>query len=368
MKILTIVGARPQFIKSYPVSKAISEHKNVEEVLLHTGQHYDFNMSKIFFSQLSLKEPDYNLGVGSASHGKQTGEMLNGIEGVIKKESPDLILIYGDTNSTLAGALSGAKCHIPVAHIEAGLRSYNMKMPEEVNRVLADRISSYLFCPTETSVGNLVKEGFGSFKYQGSKLKKPKVILSGDVMYDTFLLCKKIVNPSPEIKKLIEDSDKFYLATIHRAENTDSKNNLKNIIEALESISKDMPIIIPIHPRTKEKLNNYNIAPIKLRLIQPVGYFDMLYLLEKCHAVLTDSGGLQKEAYFSKKPCITLREETEWTELVEIGANIVVGANKESIIEAAKSIAKFNAKIKTGIYGNGNASKKIIKLLVKDLT
>ncbi|NMC60969.1 MAG: UDP-N-acetyl glucosamine 2-epimerase, partial [Candidatus Methanofastidiosa archaeon] len=228
MKILTIVGAMPQFIKSYPISKAISEYEDIKEVLLHTGQHYDFNMSKIFFSQLSLKEPDYNLGVGSGSHGKQTGEMLKGIENVILKESPDLILIYGDTNSTLAGALSGVKSQIPVAHIEAGLRSYNMKMPEEINRILSDRISTYLFCPTETAVHNLMKEGFDSFNYEGFKFNKPKVILSGDVMYDAFLLCKKKLEPSSKILEIIKNFDRFYLATIHRSENTDIKNNLVN--------------------------------------------------------------------------------------------------------------------------------------------
>ena len=367
MKILTIVGARPQFIKAYPVSKAISEHKNVEEILLHTGQHYDFNMSKIFFSELSLKEPDYNLGVGSGSHGKQTGEMLKGIEDVIAKESPNLILIYGDTNSTLAAALAGAKCQIPVAHIEAGLRSYNLKMPEEINRILADRISTYLFCPTETAVNNLIKEGFSNFNYQGFKFNKPKVIFSGDVMYDAFLLCKKILKPSPEIHKLAEKYSQFYLATVHRAENTDIKVNLKNIIDALDKISKDIPVIFPIHPRTREKLKNYNIAPEKLKLIEPVGYFDMLYLLDNCKAVFTDSGGLQKEAYFSKKPCITLREETEWTELVQIGANRLVGSDDALITNAAQDINKTHLKIKTGIYGNGSASKEIIDLLVKDL-
>jgi UDP-GlcNAc3NAcA epimerase len=368
LKILTIVGARPQFIKAYPVSKAISEKKDIEEVLLHTGQHYDFNMSKIFFSQLSLKEPDYNLGVGSGTHGKQTGEMLKGIEDVILKESPNLILIYGDTNSTLAGALSGAKCQIPVAHVEAGLRSYNMRMPEEINRILADRISSYLFCPTETAVNNLIKEGFSNFNYEGFIFKKPKVINSGDVMYDAFLLCKEALNPAPEIKKITEDHDKFYLATIHRAENTDSKNNLKNIIDALEEISKDAPVILPIHPRTKAKLINHNIVTNKLKLIEPVGYFDMLYLLDKCQAVLTDSGGLQKEAYFSGKPCITLREETEWTELIGIGANTLVGPKKDKIIESVRNTNMVNIKVKNGIYGNGNASNGIVDLLSKDLS
>lgn len=368
MKILTIVGARPQFIKSYPISKAISDYQDIEEVLLHTGQHYDFNMSKIFFSELSLKEPKYNLGVGSGAHGKQTGEMLKGIEEIILKESPDLILIYGDTNSTLAGALSGAKCQIPVAHVEAGLRSYNMKMPEEINRLLADRISSYLFCPTEVAVNNLIREGYNNFNFEGFIFKKPKIVNSGDVMYDAFLLCKEILKPSSEIKKIAEELDNFYVATIHRAENTDSKNNLKNIIQGLEEISKNIPVILPIHPRTKEKLNSYNIVPSKVKLIDPVSYFDMIYLLEKCLAVLTDSGGLQKEAYFSEKPCITLREETEWVELIDIGANVLVGTNKDKIIKESENINKSQLKIKSGLYGNGRASKEIIDLIIKDLT
>lgn len=367
MKILTILGARPQFIKSYPVSKVILDYEEIEEVILHTGQHYDFNMSKIFFSQLTLKEPKYNLGVGSGTHGKQTGEMLKGIEKIILKESPDIVLIYGDTNSTLAGALSGAKCQIPVAHVEAGLRSYNRKMPEEINRILADRISSYLFCPTETAVNNLAKEGFNNFKYEGFIFKKPKIINSGDVMYDSFLMCKKILEPSSEIKKITRDIGKFYLATIHRAENTDLKNNLKNIIEALEEISKNMPIVIPLHPRTKVKLINYGIVTNRLKIIEPVGYFDMLYLLDKCKAVLTDSGGLQKEAYFSGKPCITLRGETEWTELVDVGANILVGTNKDKIVQTLEGLDNVSLKIDAEMYGKGNSSEKIIKLLIEDL-
>lgn len=367
MKILTVVGARPQFIKSYPVSNALSFERDIEEILLHTGQHYDFNMSKVFFSELDLKEPDYNLEVGSGPHGKQTGEMLKGVEDIIYKESPDLILIYGDTNSTLAGALAGAKCHIPVAHIEAGLRSFNLRMPEEVNRILADRVSTYLFCPTETSVKNLEMEGFSKFKYEGFKFKNPKVVFSGDVMYDAFLMCKSVLAPSKEIKDLTEEHQSYCLATVHRAESTDSKENLKKIFQALDEVSKESIVILPIHPRTKEKLRVYGISPNRTKLVDPVSYFDMLYLLENSQAVFTDSGGLQKEAYFSKKPCITLRNETEWTELIDIGVNTLAGQNEEKIIESFQNMSN-DFKGKRDIYGDGKASKKIVRIIKRDLT
>lgn len=367
MKILSIVGARPQFIKSYPISRAIESYKGeIKEILLHTGQHYDFNLSKIFFNQLCLKEPDYNLGVGSNKHGKQTGEMIEGIEKIITKETPDLALIYGDTNSTLAGSIAAAKCQIPVGHIEAGLRSFNLKMPEEVNRVLADRISSYLFCPTINAVNILKREGFEKFNYSNSKFNKPKIILSGDVMYDAFLLCKDIMIPSEMVDMLVRENQPFYLCTIHRAENTDSKIRLNNILEALDEISKNVTVLFPVHPRTKNKILEYGIKIKNIILIEPVGYFDMLYLLDKCKAVFTDSGGLQKESYFSKKLCITLREETEWIELVDISANFLVGANKERIIKAEAEILSKKIIKNQELYGNGKSSETILKVIYED--
>lgn len=369
MKILTIVGARPQFIKSYPISKTVDKYNGeIQEVLLHTGQHYDFNLSKIFFSQLSLKEPNYNLNVGSGPHGAQTGLMLEGIEKIILKEAPDLVLIYGDTNSTLAGAIAGAKCQIPVAHIEAGLRSFNLKMPEEINRILADRVSTYLFCPTENSVNNLKNEGFEKFNYSNFKCNGPKIVFSGDVMYDAFLLCKNKMKPSGSTYNLIKENWPFYLSTIHRAESTDSKEKLRDIIEALEEISKKIPILCPIHPRTKNKIIEYGIKIKNLILIEPVGYFDMLYMLDNCKAVFTDSGGLQKEAYFSNKICVTLREETEWKELVDIGANILVGSDKKRILKTETELSNKKVIIQKGIYGNGNSSERILKLLYEDFS
>jgi len=353
MKIATIVGARPQFIKMAPVSRELRKHFN--EIVIHTGQHYDYEMNRIFFEQLNIPEPDYYLDVGSGSHGYQTGEMIKRIEEVLMKEKPDLVLVYGDTNSTLAGALVAVKLHIGVAHVEAGLRSFDKGMPEEINRVLTDHISDYLFAPTETAVENLYKEGI-----------KNGVYLTGDVMYDALLYNIKIARKKSKILKELRLKPKGYLlATVHRAENTDNKENLESIIDAF--IESNELIVFPAHPRTQKYLKTYGLMEeikksTNVLLIPPVGYLDMLVLEENGRKILTDSGGVQKEAYFLKVPCITLRERTEWVETVKDGWNILVGANRRKIV---KAIEEFKPKGKTYTYrfGDGRASEKIAEIL-----
>jgi len=368
MKVLTIVGARPQFIKVAPVSREL--RKKHQEILVHTGQHYDKNMSDIFFEELEIPNPDYNLAIGSGGHGKQTGEMLVRIEEVILSEKPDWVLVYGDTNSTLAGALAASKLHIPVAHVEAGLRSYNRKMPEEINRVLTDHISSILFCPTKNAVQNLIKEGFSNICNNGELLSKetsfeqsnPFVVNVGDVMYDSTIYNSKIAQQNSKIiQKLSLNS--YILATIHRAENTDSPKRLKSIIEALIEISKDKQIIFPIHPRTSRKIKELGIEFItkRITLIEPVSYLDMLVLEQKALTVITDSGGVQKEAFFFKVPCITLRDETEWIETVEAGWNTLVQAKPDEIVKALARPIPGNSS--SFHYGAGRAAELIISIL-----
>ncbi|AMM53547.1 non-hydrolyzing UDP-N-acetylglucosamine 2-epimerase [Pyrococcus kukulkanii] len=353
MKIATIVGARPQFIKMAPVSREL--RKYFEEIVIHTGQHYDYEMNKIFFEQLNIPEPNYYLSVGSGTHGYQTGEMLKRIEEVLMEEKPDLVLVYGDTNSTLAGALAAVKLHIKVAHVEAGLRSFDKRMPEEINRVLTDHVSDYLFAPTETAVKNLYEEGI-----------REGVYLTGDVMYDALLYNIKIARKKSKIlRELGLKPKKYLLATVHRAENTDNRENLKNIIEAF--IESSELIIFPVHPRTKKCLTEYGLIK-KLEkadnvlLIPPVGYLDMLVLEENARKILTDSGGIQKEAYFLKVPCITLRERTEWVETVEDGWNVLVGADKLKILDAIQNFEP-SGETYTYKFGDGKASKKIVEII-----
>lgn len=351
MKIITIIGARPQFIKAAPVSREL--RKEHTELIIHTGQHYDANMSDIFFEELHIPKPDYSLGVGSGSHGKQTGEMLAKIEEIFLKEQPDYCLVYGDTNSTLAGALAAAKLHIPVVHIEAGLRSFNKKMPEEVNRIMTDHVSEYLFCPTETAVKNLHDENIHH-----------NVINVGDVMYDAVLYNKQLANEKSEIlSKHGLESKGYHLITIHRAENTDDREKIENILQAFSRI--ETPKVWPIHPRTKHTLENYGLKLDEipnLIVIEPVGYLDMLTLEANAAKIITDSGGVQKEAYFMEVPCVTVREQTEWVETLQEDANILVGTVVEKIVAA---VGKDVHPIYHEIFGDGKAAQKILEVLSK---
>lgn len=373
MRIVTIVGARPQFIKAAVVSRAIEKHNRcgintIEEIIIHTGQHYDANMSDIFFKEMEIPCPRYNLGVRSVHHGAMTGEMLGKLETILLTERPNILLVYGDTNSTLAGALAAVKLKIPVAHVEAGLRSFNMEMPEEINRILTDRISKWLFCPTETAVLNLNQEGLSNVLSKTEHTAKPLVINVGDVMYDAALYYRKIGSSTSAILTLISKlSTGFYLATIHRAENTDDPVRLSNIVSALDDISKSNPIVLPLHPRTKKRIRDMGIMFTNVHIIDPVGYFDMLSLINSCQGVFTDSGGLQKEAYFFNKPCVTLREETEWVELVQTGNNILVGVDRQKISAGEHWLKRERVVEPTvrNLYGVGDAGDKIVQVLTE---
>ena len=357
-KIVTIVGARPQFIKAAVISRLIRNEysERITEFLVHTGQHYDQNMSDIFFKEMMIPEPDINLNVGSGTHGKMTGEMLIKIEEVLIKQNPDIVLVYGDTNSTLAGALAASKRHIPVAHVEAGLRSFNMTMPEEQNRILTDHISTYLFCPTENSVKNLQREGI-----------EKGVFNVGDVMYDANLFYRNIIEKLKNKKSIFKEKKlpgDYFLLTIHRAENTDIISNLKSIIAALNDSNKN--VIFPVHPRTNKLIKKYNLKLNEnIYCINPVGYYEMLELEKNCNFIITDSGGVQKEAYFFNKPCITLRNETEWVETIEQGVNFLAGSNKEKILSYIKKIKKPRNLL--NLYGDGNSGYKILERLLNKI-
>lgn len=358
MKIVTIVGARPQFIKAAPVSRAIEKHNRrdpeaqITEIIVHTGQHYDDAMSAVFFRDLDLPKPHANLNVGSGPHGWQTAQMLMHIEKVLMEQMPDMVLVYGDTNSTLAGALAAVKLHIPVAHVEAGLRSFNKDMPEEHNRVVSDHLSDLLFCPTQTAVKNLEHEGITK-----------GVHCVGDVMCDSVLFNINLAEKRSHILKQYNLDPKSYaLATVHRAENTDEPERLKSILHALEEItSNGLPVILPLHPRTRNKISDFNLSQDSLQLIDPVSYLDMLVLEKQAKVILTDSGGVQKEAYWFKVPCITLRNETEWVETVEAGCNVVVGSDREKIVEAVKFFK--TDKPRPEFYGDGRSAEKIVDVL-----
>lgn len=345
-KIITVVGARPQFIKAATLSRQF-KLLGIEEKIIHTGQHFDANMSEIFFDEMEIPKPAYQLDIHGVSHGAMTGRMLEGIEKILMTEKPDGVLVYGDTNSTLAGALAAAKLHIPVIHVEAGLRSFNMEMPEEINRILTDRISNALFCPTDTAVNNLMREGFDNMPIQ--------IIKNGDVMQDAAMYyADKAQLKSDIIRKA--GLNKFVLATIHRQENTDNPENLKNIIEGLNAIHKEIPVVVPMHPRTRNILaQNYQLPDFTI--IDPVGYFDMIMLLKSCEMVITDSGGVQKEAFFFAKHCITLREQTEWVELVDKGFNLLVGSDIDKLRDAFAFFKTKKSDFSINLYGNGKAAE-----------
>jgi UDP-GlcNAc3NAcA epimerase len=373
MKIVTIVGARPQFIKAGAVNRAIQESNKkkarIREIWVHTGQHYDTLMDKVFFEELKLPKPDYHLGVGSGSHAKQTGLMLERVERVLEKEKPEMVIVYGDTNSTLAGALAAAKLNIPVGHVEAGLRSYNQAMPEEINRLLTDHLSTFLFCPTDQAVQNLLKEGI--------KDGRTRIVKNvGDVMYDSILYYSKmaekkstvlndlnLVSPQSAIR-----NPQYYLATLHRAENTDDPKRLKSILTALNEIGKKVPTVLPLHPRTKKRMEIYHfLSKFKnIKFIEPVSYLDMLKLERKAKAILTDSGGIQKEAYWLRVPCFTLREETEWVETIKSGWNVLTGTNAKRIVEEVGHLEKRKRHPEGNkIFGDGKAGEKIVQILIR---
>lgn len=377
IKICTIVGARPQFIKAAAISRAVAARNRshasppVAELLLHTGQHYDDGMSDVFFRELAIPDPAYNLGVGSGTHGWQTGTMLAKIEEVLLEERPDWVLIYGDTNSTLAGALAAAKLHIRIAHVEAGLRSFNRRMPEEINRVVADRLSDLLLCPSLTAVANLAAEGIGgetavaasSLALKDTIQKtSPQVVVTGDVMADALLFAAGMASAGDILVRLQLKPKDYLLATVHRAENTENSARLGNILAAFGALPDT--VIFPIHPRTRKLLEQTSCSvPKNVKIIEPLGYFDMIALQKSARMLLTDSGGMQKEAYWLKVPCVTLREETEWVETVTLGWNVLAGADRDRIIEAVRSFKI--PKTHEPLYGDGRAAERCLAAILE---
>ena len=380
LKILTIIGARPQIIKAAAISRAIKNNfqTQLKEIIVHTGQHYDANMSQVFFDELNIPLPDYNLNVGSGSHGKQSAAMIIGIEEILVKEQPNAIVLYGDTNSTLAGAIAASKIHIPIVHIEAGLRSFSKAMPEEINRIMCDHASTLLFSPTKTGYNNLINEGFKTNTTALYNSDNPKIYHCGDVMYDNSLYFSKISESKSDIlKKLNLSSNHFILATIHRNNNTDEPERLNALFKSLNDISiqNKLEVVLPLHPRTA-KLLETNLYPDLLanvksntgfKIIEPASFLEMITLEKNCCMVMTDSGGVQKEAFYFEKPCIILRPETEWIELVECGAAIVADANETKIKEGFNKLISNPYLSFPKLYGNGAAAEFICGEMVKHL-
>jgi UDP-GlcNAc3NAcA epimerase len=379
-KILTIIGARPQIIKAAALSRAIQTKyaQELQEILVHTGQHYDENMSAVFFDELGIPKPDYNLAVGSGPHGQMTAAMLSGIEALLQKENPDAVLVYGDTNSTIAGALAAAKIHIPVVHVEAGLRSFNKAMPEEINRISCDHMSTLLFVPTQAGIQNLQKEGFSTQNVAKASIDNPHVYYCGDVMYDNSLYFSSLSDEKSRIlKQLSIEKDAYILCTVHRDTNTDDAAALSQIFEALLALilQTSLQVVLPIHPRTKHKMQALlsgkllaNIeAESRLILTEPAGFLDIIALEKNAKLIITDSGGLQKEAYFFEKPCIILREQTEWVEIIEAGTAILTGAHKARILAAFEQLGSKDSFTYPPIFGNGKAAEFICEQLIAQL-
>ena len=379
-KIITVIGARPQIIKAAAISRAIKNNfsDKILEVIVHTGQHYDENMSQIFFEELEIPFPNYNLNVGSGSHGEQTAKMLEGLENIYMQEKPDAVIVYGDTNSTIAGALAASKIHIPVIHIEAGLRSFNKAMPEEINRIACDHMSTLLFTPSETGHRNLLNEGIKNDQKEAASIDNPKIYLCGDIMYDNSLYFSAMSEQKSEILKELEiTTDEFILCTIHRDTNTDDTANLNAIFRALLRIQKtsNLKIVLPLHPRTKEKLNSHLDENLltelnqnkNFKIIPPLGFLDIISLEKNARLIITDSGGLQKEAFFFQKPCVILREQTEWIEIVENGNAVIAGANELKIISSVETLINRTDFTYPNLYGDGNAANFICKKITEEL-
>jgi len=379
-KIITVIGARPQIIKAAAISRAIKNNfsDKILEVIVHTGQHYEENMSQIFFEELEIPFPNFNLNVGSGSHGEQTAKMLEGLENIFLQEKPDAVIVYGDTNSTIAGALAAAKIHIPVIHIEAGLRSFNKAMPEEINRIACDHMSTLLFTPSETGHRNLLNEGIKNDQKEAASIDNPKIYLCGDIMYDNSLYFSAMSEQKSEILKELEiTTDEFILCTIHRDTNTDDTANLNAIFRAILTIQKTskLKIVLPLHPRTKDKMNsnldNSLLLEItqnrNIKIIQPLGFLDIISLEKNARLIITDSGGLQKEAFFFQKPCVILRDQTEWIEIVENGNAVIAGANELKIISSVETLIKRTDFTYPNLYGDGNAANFICKKITEEL-